>query len=313
MRIIVLGAGISGALACGYFRASKPKVFDSKGVSDIFSSHKAVMRIRDKNVGLILGTDLTEIEIRRQILFEGTLQDRPNIESGNSYSIKTQGSLLYRSISEEYTEKRYLIKKYQISDEIYPNHNFQRVNDGLAYFEVNGESVSYPYDVCISTIPMNVMVKKMGIDFGVKFKFSPIYVYRSKLNISSEVHQTIYVPDLLNPIYRATVEGEDLIVEAVATVSNENIRYILGKFGLSPDKTGDWEEHVQRYGKIHPIEGDIRKFIIKDLTDRYNIYSLGRFSIWRNIRVDNLIGDLEKISHMINISYIRRTYENKLN
>jgi len=72
------------------------------------------------------------------------------------------------------------------------------------------------------------------------------------------------------------------------------------------------ERKKQNYGKLVSIDDDIRKAIIMELTDKYRIYSLGRFAVWKNVRTDDLISDLKRIKEMITVSAVSAKYINKL-
>jgi hypothetical protein len=45
------------------------------------------------------------------------------------------------------------------------------------------------------------------------------------------------------------------------------------------------------------------------LTDRFGIYSLGRYAIWKPIRADHLVQDVEKIKQLAKLSSVSAGYE----
>lgn len=57
----------------------------------------------------------------------------------------------------------------------------------------------------------------------------------------------------------------------------------------------------QKFGKISPIDEHIRHSIIYNITKQYGIYSLGRFSCWRQIMLDDVVKDVKSIERMIRI------------
>jgi len=57
----------------------------------------------------------------------------------------------------------------------------------------------------------------------------------------------------------------------------------------------------QKFGKISPINEQLRQSIIYNLTKNHSIYSLGRFSCWKQILLDDVVQDVKKIENMIKI------------
>ena len=59
----------------------------------------------------------------------------------------------------------------------------------------------------------------------------------------------------------------------------------------------------QNNGKIVKMNDSIRKNFILQATLRYNIYSLGRLAIWKNIVLDDMYKDMLKIKKLMNSHY----------
>jgi hypothetical protein len=55
----------------------------------------------------------------------------------------------------------------------------------------------------------------------------------------------------------------------------------------------------QKYGKIAPIDDNLRKQLLFRLTHERNIYSLGRFATWRNILLDDVVDDIAAIKKLL--------------
>jgi hypothetical protein len=151
-------------------------------------------------------------------------------------------------------------------------------------------------------------------------KAEPITVMRTKLlpTVRSFVNQTVYFPENKFWTYRATLEKDLLICEAAGEDDQQcmlqEMPEIAAAFGLS------WCHHfqsecsfnVQPYGKMLEMDDDLRRSIIYQLTDKYNIYSLGRFATWRPLRADQLVKDVHKVERMIRQSEQRNRYERRL-
>jgi hypothetical protein len=93
----------------------------------------------------------------------------------------------------------------------------------------------------------------------------------------------------------------DLIEEATKALKCE--------FGIESVKFTDFlKVKKQQYGKLLPIDDSVRKNFILYLTDKYGIYSLGRFSTWRQLLLDDIALDCKQIERMIDYrdSYKRR-------
>ena len=72
---------------------------------------------------------------------------------------------------------------------------------------------------------------------------------------------------------------------------------------------------TQKYGKIMDIDEDVRQSIIYNLTQKHNIYSIGKFACWRNHTVlTDVIKDIYKVNKWIeqskNMTYYNMKKEN---
>lgn len=305
MKIVILGAGMAGAMAYGYFRSYNPEVYDAKTDDDV---KYAIMRLKDKSIGLILGTPLKEIKVDKACYYKGKLYDNSNIMLSNLYSYKVNDKLNSRSIDHLNKATRFILND-KISLPTNYNHEFKDVVHKDVVFKAPPHAaVLKKYDICISTLPMSHMVKIKGMEKfkDVSFHSKPICVKKFKLKIKSCVNQTIYFPDPELQTYRASIEEGEFIVESIEIKPNEaEIEEIANAFGLDLSMMDFDNEFENKHGKIIPIDPDIRRSIIAELTEKFNIYSLGRFATWRNLRTDDLIDDLKKIDKIIKVSNLK--------
>ena len=325
MKIVIIGAGIAGLIAESYFKGDLNNdiwVFDPKS-SGLFSNHKAVMRLRDKRILNYLPCKLEEITVYKAICKDGVLYNESNIMLNNLYSIKMSNSLSERSLSSLGKVKRYLITKVFDIDK--RNHQKLEVAKfsvedfgGKMYNTINLSDgpPSIAYDICISTIPMPSLLKILDLSnsYDVEFKYSAISINTYDLNIKSDVNQTIYFTkdhNLYDYPYRATIENNKLIIESKLSKAYDDkgewqlgiFNDVIKSFGLRINDvdTESVENSIQPIGKISPIDDDIRKKIMMDLTDKFNIYSFGRFATWRQLRIDQILDDIEKIGLLVRI------------
>jgi hypothetical protein len=101
--------------------------------------------------------------------------------------------------------------------------------------------------------------------------------------------------------------------ESFAHISCEKIiNNALSVFGIPQRFIENVTSYVQHNGKIACENDDYRRALILHMTEKYNIYSFGRYAIWKQIRADRLLGDIEKIRKMISASEVGREYHLKL-
>lgn len=316
LKMIILGAGIAGAMASGYFRTHKPVVYEkepSKEKRD--SNHQAVFRLRSPEIGFLLGCPLDKVRVERSIFSEGQHHSKTNLRLSNSYSVKVSGCLLDRSIlSVGDPSERFLLRSGIHLDRVIYDAKAEHIEDRKIRFMLgDGRVAEEEYDVCISTIPMPFLLdigcfseelKSLKDTFSVRT--SPVYILRGQVLIPSKVVQTVYYPDLDTPVYRATIEMQTIIIESFGKwPSEDDISMVLRSFGLSKgvgNEVSSLKSYMQNYGKISPIDEDVRKAIIYEATEKHRIFSLGRYAIWKNLTSDEVLPDLRKIEQMMRLS-----------
>jgi len=313
MRIAIIGAGISGLIAEGAFSkipGSTITIFDPKHDSDPLSEHKAVMRLRDTRIIDYVNCKIDKVKVYKAVYHNGRLYDKPNLLLNNMYSLK-----VYESLSERSLSTLGIVDRYIISDITRQGMGTRMASavcdiyDKQLHFD---KASSQQYDICISTIPMFSilnLVGKSSDDYGVKFSWTPICITKMNLSIKSDVHQTVYFTDQREEVpYRITVEGSKIIAEATSEFDVDSVYDCLrSAFGIGYSEI--YEESVttsiQNMGKLEPISDDIRRKIMMDLTDEFNVYSFGRFATWRPLRIDQTLDDIEKIKMLVRIKHGR--------
>jgi hypothetical protein len=117
--------------------------------------------------------------------------------------------------------------------------------------------------------------------------------------------QTIYYPEDDTPMYRASITGDTLIIEAAETTVAVKewlpraMTNIARSFGISADSISSPLVSSQRYGKIAPVDDAVRKNAMFTLTHSHRVYSLGRFATWRNILLDDVVDDIAVIKRLM--------------
>lgn len=317
MKLIILGAGIAGAMASGYFRSSNPVVFEK--MKSPSQRHRAVFRIKNPEVGFLLGCPLKKISVEKSIYLDRKHFKEADISMANSYSLKVSGEIENRSIRfSDAVCNRYLLSEFPYPVNTEFGCEMVGISPGRAIFVREGKELCIDFDCCISTIPLPEMIAVVGgfakdLAEGMSFdnNYKSVCVLRKKTSHPCTVNQTIYYPARHFRAYRATLEEGNLIIESIEGYSSpEELKEIANSFGLREEDLAQEEERFeQKYGKISSIDETKRKSLLFSLTTKLGVYSLGRFATWRNIRTDDLISDLSKIDKMMNRPSILSAYD----
>jgi len=284
---IIVGAGIAGLMAANIFQ--RAHVFESGPSNQV--NHKAVLRFRSSAVGDAMGIDFRKVAVHKGVWHEGAFV-QPNIQLANLYSKKVVGKLADRSIWKLEPVERFIAPEdfiFQLAERCrdridwnHPVNNFERK------------------DAVISTIPMNVAAKIIPDaapqDFvPPEFNYAPISVLRWHVP-KADVFQTVYFPDPSTNLYRASITGDLLIAEFVEGADDYDF---FPAFGLNKADCRAHDSTRQRYGKISPIDEAWRRAFIFNATTKHQVYSLGRFAVWKNILADSVLHDIYVVKRLM--------------
>jgi hypothetical protein len=129
----------------------------------------------------------------------------------------------------------------------------------------------------------------------------PVYVYTYSIP-GANVHQTIYYPDLDLGIYRASLSGDQLIIESIEPeLPGFEFSVVCQSFGI-PNKcyAGNTAKPFKELGKFASIPDVVRKSFMLEASTKLNIWSLGRYACWRpSVLLDDVYLDVLKIRAMI--------------
>lgn len=285
----IIGAGFSGLIAATQFKKAEVVEANDRG-----QSHNALLRFKTDKIAKITGIEFRKVKVKKQICYEGKIFNETSIKFCNRYSKKVIGRYQGRSITDISDVERYVA----------PNDFYNRL------IETVGESrifwnTTFNFgltDKIISTVPMSVMSSlpfhSNKLIKNVSFGHTKIHVYRAIIK-DSDVFQTIYFPGDETPVYRASITGNMLLIEAISEDIEPSVDYVLDKFGMGQDDLDTiLPKRAQSFGKIAPIQDSIRRAFVLDLTMNHGIYSLGRFATWRNILLDDLANDIEILKQL---------------
>jgi protoporphyrinogen oxidase len=184
-------------------------------------------------------------------------------------------------------------------------------------FSVNFSDIEkWQGDKIISTLPMSTLLMILrdrdnkAREFFKKSQFESRTgtVIRAKLPEEWDVYATLYFPDSSFLPYRASITGNELIIEIVEESENLSedkayaiAQYVTSAFGIGPEVL---EKQVavkkQRFAKILNIDERERKEFIIWATEKWGIYSLGRFATWRpGLLLDDVVHDVRVIQQIM--------------
>ncbi|HET8689564.1 MAG TPA: hypothetical protein VFM18_23385 [Methanosarcina sp.] len=304
----IYGAGITGLMAGCIF--PNAQIFEANDEGAI--NHKAVLRFRNSSVGDALGIDFRQVRVHKGLWMEGKFVE-PNIQLANLYSKKVIGKLADRSIWNLAPSDRFVAPENFIEQMIERCSNRIEWSHKLNDIELMAHAAHG--GMAISTLPMSLMAKFMlgeivkSNDNTPSFQYAPIVVRRWRI-MNSDVFQTIYFPSPNTTLYRASITGDLLIAEYVNEYDESMDFELASAFGLSfmDNEIQNVDTTKQSFGKIARIDDVWRKRFIFELTTKKNIFSAGRFAIWKNVLLDDVLHDLYVIKKLMNTT----TYEKSL-
>lgn len=330
MKVDIIGAGMAGLLAGNILQrpgdhenSCNVTIYESQ--RSLPNNHSAVLRFRSDIVSRALGIPFKKVSVMR-----GTDNYKNPIAAALNYSMKCNG---------EYRTDRSISKLSEgVSDRwIAPNNLIGLMEKdflakgGRIVYGANWTPGPVNTNPTISTMPMPVLANMLVQDVvrdeaGVR-RDTPEFLWDAGYNISVylrgvEAYASLYIADPMNPISRISITGSKVIAEIPISgrpgsqaleemLKRDQIAAMLIRNGLELLGLEDceWTSRVsckrQLYSKIRPIDDRWRKNFIFDCTDKYQLYSLGRFATWRpGLLLDDLVPDVYRIKHWIEEKYL---------
>lgn len=285
----IVGAGLAGLIAAHIFRRHEPIVFEAQ--SELPSNHSAILRFRTPAVSEATGVPFKKVNVHKAAMWNGELVTEGNVAISNAYSQKCTGAVVDRSVLNLFPVERYIA----------PHNLVEILAKGVDIrFDTKADLNVPDTEPIIWTAPMPALMDIM--DWGKpEFKFNAIWVVTWEIETpETDVHQTIYYPSDDVPYYRASINGNRLIVEyAQQPDVNYSAASILWDFGIGGVNLSEGRFKKQPYGKILNIDEGIRRKFVMAMTDDHSIYSLGRFATWRQLLLDDIVGDCKRIDGWI--------------
>lgn len=314
----IYGAGLAGLLAANMLRRYQPEVYEAQ--ESLPNNHEALLRFRSDAVAKATGIPFRKVLVHKAVMHRGQVLRKATLRHANQYSFKVTGEIGNRSILnldpvERWIAPTNLVELLARDVNIKFGHPLEHAWSGLTWFPNNQE-----VGPVISTIPMPKMMELAHVAAMPSFNYRTITSITVDLSYPKmDVYQTVYNPDPNDNWYRASITGSHFIVECVGErvmMGSREIDDILFRaFGIGSSVQLNFQSKIQRYGKIAPIDDEVRRAFILSLSDQYGIYSLGRYATWRNILLDDVVNDVEVIHSFITQrgAYARKLLQSERN
>jgi len=296
MTVSIIGAGMAGLLAGAMFR-EEGQIYEA--AASLPNNHHALLRFRSDEIAQHLNIPFQAVDVLKIVK-----PFRNQVAEAIGYSMKSNGRASLRSIK---TAQGQIDRRF-----ISPDDFIQRL-ENIQHSRViystqvdkNWIEQYREFGPIISTMPMGKLMDILDYPQMASFGYRHGWVVKGTVAIESDLCATIYYPDPKVPIVRATMTGELLQVEMVEEFDqgawglDRIMDVLLQDLGLE-GAFYTAELVPQRYAKIVSLPDRERKRFIMWASDNFDIYSLGRFAVWKpGLLLDDAFHDCLKIMEMI--------------
>lgn len=297
----IIGAGLAGLMSACVFKDAS--IIDA--MPEPKESHKALLRFRDESVSILTGIPFKKVQVYKEVFEDGKCLPYCTNRAANLYAQKVTGNIAGRSIRNLESVARYVAP-----DDFY-GQLLGRFKDRIAWnTPLDPGFVRACVDnghVLVNTAPLGTITKTIGVEVVGDFAFDKkaIHVDRYLLPEGSDVYQTVYFPEQNTSIYRASITGRMLIVESICSLNSaqqDEMYRVCTAFGVNLGDLVKLDSVDQKYGKIVDLPRDVREAVLHELSNKYNIFSVGRFATWRNILLDDVVNDIYTVDRLVRSS-----------
>lgn len=312
MTIRIIGAGMAGLLAANMLRSKEVEIYEAS--PGLPNNHQALLRFRSGAVSDATGISFKKVNVVKDVY----TSHRTKLAAMISYSLKVNGKPSLRSIGTAFDaiapQERYIAPPDFINRMAWSlkpiNFNHHVNIDDILQWLSNGDQI-------ISTLPMNILAMILNDNKSKFYNFKrSIFESRTGTVIKAyfpedwNVYATLYFPDAISIPYRASINGNELIIECAEEIDFQDdetralviVQGVASFFGIKTDKLKkEITINKQRYAKILAIDENERKEFIIKATNQWKIYSLGRFATWRpGLLLDDVVNDVRVINNIMN-------------
>lgn len=306
-RLTIYGAGMAGLLAAQMMRHRSPLVREAK--LGLPNNHGALLRFRTDRVSRLTSIPFRPVMVDKAVVWGGTIhRGVPPLAAQNEYAFKVSRSYTGRSIMNLDRGERWIAP----ADFVTQLARGTRIEYGAELSEVElsrRRSAGNALPI-ISTIPMPALAQMVEWHEPIHFQHWAIRTIRVLVQQPMvDLYQTIYFPEEVYDPYRVSITGNLITIETLlestdvgpwtSTVIKGIVQQAQRWLGLRHISSEEINVHDQRYGKLLPLPATVRRGFILAMTERYGLYSVGRFATWRQLLLDDVAGDLETVEKLI--------------
>ena len=298
-EVSIIGAGMAGLLAARLLKSkASVKVFARQ--ETLPHNHNAVLRFRTNAV-----SEATGIEFRKVNMVRTSINHLNPVAASLSYSFKCNGTAASdRSIGKGTVEGERYIAPEDFIRKLASTADIQYSTDITEDLGKVLSSGGRPA-ITISTVPMPVLMLALEYPGRVDVTFGHRKGSVVKATLANtDAFVSLYDPRPWTGWSRASITGCELSIE-FPMFDAEHVKLdnrfwddLMSQLGLSADFiiSKSIEIKSQTFAKISPIDNERRLAFIHWATDKFSIYSLGRFATWRpGLLLDDLVNDIKLI------------------
>ena len=322
-RVIVVGAGLSGLIAANLLKSRGYDIEVYESQTALPDNHQAVLRFRSPILGEVLGIPFKRVQALLCLAPSAHRAQNPMLHA-LAYSYATTGNRRTDRSITRLLDGPKVVERW-VAPPDFRSILFERIE--------NDARLGHPWEIdhvrelssttIVSTIPMNATcVSLWKPNLAPPLLEKPDFQANQYVVISADVLNTDAYGSIYNPYTtehdpwtRISINGSRAMMEISLTwtdnvlISDGQRDYFIKMFeniltyllDLEIDYSqGSPQFYHSRTDRILPIPDRFRKAFIMHLTDKHNVYSLGRFATWRpGMLLDEIIQDTNIIASMI--------------
>lgn len=289
--ILILGGGISGQLMAQRLSFDHPTLtftIVDRGENTIhpFHLHRPIPEISSL-------ANLKSAVLHVNIWDGKELKTEPSLMDINQYSIKIVGHIQINNLYSHGSIEIYPVVKKDL-------YFYDCFKDEIIEVDINGKIVYSKTAYCqyrylINTISLPIFLQLAKVKHDINFTNYPIYVCKELIG-KTNMYQMIYNTDKKSNITRVTLLDNELYIEAKrGDYKTNDLDFLSMIYGINNVSA----LNKISPGKIKPISNEQRKSFFYWLTQKYDIFCLGRYGAWTAKVANDVWDDSKQISNWI--------------
>lgn len=288
--VAILGQGPSGVMAARRIALCFPELSicmldKSPTVRDDHSFH---IHSYIEDVPGLGHSDLGEPKRFSVSIWDGKVfKNDPTIYDINQYSVKIFGQVKISNISNLSSYTVIPVSKLSLVNSVMAGVRVQKFAAEVTRISTPDKVIHSSigpigYRYLVSTIPLPTLLSLAGIRHDIRFRSYPFYSGHLRLDYNTHCYQALMSTSFNNELSRVVLMGASAYVESVDSHINGSDVDLLSSFLFMATK--DFSPlknlHPMIPGRIDLLPREIRKPLLHWLTERHNIFTLGRYGAW---------------------------------